>query len=106
MEPEKRKYIALLRGINISGRNKVPMAELKREFELLSFTAVKTWLNSGNVCFSSSETSTAVLTEQIEKMLQAQFSFSIPVLILPQEKLTDSLEHAPRLVGKRKQGNL
>ena len=48
-----KRYVALLRGINISGKNKVPMAELKKEFEKLQFGGVKTYLNSGNVLFSS-----------------------------------------------------
>lgn len=95
MDPKAKKYIALLRGINISGRNKVPMADLKKGFESLSFSAVRTWLNSGNVSFLSDETDTAVLTEQIGKMLQAHFSFSIPVFVLPQERLADILKHAP-----------
>ena len=51
-----RRYIALLRGVNISGKNKVPMAELKLGFESLGFTDVRTWLNSGNVVFSGEET--------------------------------------------------
>ena len=50
-----KRYIALLRGINISGKNKVPMAELKKGFETLAFEEVKTYLNSGNVIFSSDE---------------------------------------------------
>lgn len=50
-----KRYIAFLRGINISGKNKVPMAELKKGFEGLDFTEVKTYLNSGNVIFSSDE---------------------------------------------------
>ena len=49
-----RRYIALLRGVNISGKNKVPMAELKLGFESLGFPDVRTWLNSGNVVFSLS----------------------------------------------------
>ena len=44
-----KRYVALLRGINISGKNKVPMAELKKVFEELGLTEVKTYLNSGNV---------------------------------------------------------
>lgn len=52
---EATRYIALLRGVNISGKNKVPMAELKKIFEELGFGAVKTYLNSGNVIFSSDE---------------------------------------------------
>ena len=48
-----KRYMALLRGINISGKNKVVMADLKKEFEILKFEDVKTYLNSGNVIFSS-----------------------------------------------------
>ena len=48
MEKMKR-YIALLRGINISGKNRIPMTELKKGFEGLGFKEVKTYLNSGNV---------------------------------------------------------
>lgn len=43
-----KRYIALLRGINISGKNKVPMSELKKGFETLAFVEVKTYLNSGS----------------------------------------------------------
>ena len=50
-----KRYIALLREINISGKNKVVMAELKKEFESLNLEDVKTYLNSGNVIFSSRE---------------------------------------------------
>ena len=47
-----KRYIAFLRGINVGGKNKIPMAELKKEFEKLGFREVKTYLNSGNVAFS------------------------------------------------------
>ena len=59
-----KRYVALLRGINISGRNKVPMAELKKEFEKLQFGGVKTYLNSGNVLFSSEKGDTEGVTKQ------------------------------------------
>lgn len=48
-----KRYIAFLRGININGKNKVPMAELKQGFEKLDFGDVKTYLNSGNVIFQA-----------------------------------------------------
>lgn len=48
---DTKRYVAFLRGINISGKNKVPMAELKKGFEKLDFIEVKTYLNSGNVIF-------------------------------------------------------
>lgn len=49
------KYIAFLRGINISGKNKIDMSDLKSEFENAGFTNVSTYLNSGNVSFLSNE---------------------------------------------------
>ena len=52
------RYVALLRGINISGKNKIPMPELKKGFESLSFENVRTYLNSGNVLFSTSSLTT------------------------------------------------
>ena len=50
-----KRYVAFLRGVNISGKNKVPMAELKKAFEKIGFSEVKTYLNSGNVIFSCEE---------------------------------------------------
>ena len=63
---DMKRYVALLRGINISGKIKVPMAELKTGFEKLAFEEVKTYLNSGNVIFSSDEDDTKKLTKQIQ----------------------------------------
>ena len=89
------RYIALLRGVNISGKNKVPMAELKKGFEALGFIEVRTWLNSGNVIFSGEEADAAALTGRIERMIQRQFSLDIPVFVMTQKELADILRHAP-----------
>ena len=83
-----KRYMALLRGINISGKNKVVMAELKKEFESLKFEDVKTYLNSGNVIFSSRE-NIEKITKQIEEMLKKNYDFKIPVFVLEQEKLKE-----------------
>ena len=72
-----KRYIALLRGVNISGKNKVPMAELKKGFEELGFAEVRTYLNSGNVIFSSDEGDIEGFTNQIETMIQRFFGFDI-----------------------------
>lgn len=94
-----KRYMALLRGINISGKNKVVMAELKKEFESLKFEDVKTYLNSGNVIFSSREENSEKITKQIEEMLKKNYDFKIPVFVIEQEKLKDILEHAPTWWG-------
>ena len=98
-----KRYIALLRGVNISGKNRVPMAKLKKCFEALGFTEVKTCLNSGNVVFSGEETDAAELTAQIERMIRRQFGLDIPVFVLLQEDLADILRHAPDWWGTENQ---
>ena len=65
------KYVALLRGINISGKNKVPMKELKDEFEHLGYKDVTTYLNSGNVIFTSSIDDKAKANEELTNGLNA-----------------------------------
>lgn len=76
------RYIAFLRGINISGKNKVPMAELKKGFEEIGFAEVKTYLNSGNVIFSSDEDDMVEITNRIETMIKRQFGVDIPVFVI------------------------
>lgn len=90
-----KRYVALLRGINISGKNKVTMAELKEGFEKLAFQEVKTYLNSGNVAFFSYEEDTQALAIQIEAMIKRQFGLDIPVFVISKEALADILCHAP-----------
>lgn len=90
-----KRYIAFLRGINISGKNKVPMAQLKQCFENLGSTEVKTYLNSGNVIFSSDEDEIKNLTNRIEHALKNQFGFDVPVFVLSKEELADILHHTP-----------
>ncbi|MBC5687403.1 DUF1697 domain-containing protein [Mediterraneibacter sp. NSJ-55] len=94
-----KRYIAFLRGINISGKNKVSMAELKQGFERLDYTEVKTYLNSGNVIFSSGETDIIKTTSRIEEMIKNQFSIDIPVFVISKEELEDILYHAPEWWG-------
>ena len=97
-----KRYIAFLRGVNISGKNKVPMAELKKGFEELDFSEVKTYLNSGNVAFSSDEDNIEVLTSQAETMINRKFGLDIPVFVISKEKLEDILQNAPEWCGDEK----
>ncbi len=71
-------YLALLRGINVGGNNKVSMSELKKIFESLDFTQVFTYINSGNVIF---QTSAQVVTEKIELALKKTLGFEIRVVV-------------------------
>ena len=84
-----------MRGVNISGRNKVIMAELKKGVERLGYEEVKTYLNSGNVIFSSNENDIGSVTKRIVMMIKSQFDLDIPVFVIAKEKLEDILRNAP-----------
>ena len=91
-----KRYIALFRGINISGKNKIPMTELQKGFVELGFREVKTYLNSGNVIFSSETDDIRSLVMQVETMIKNQFDLDIPVFIISKEEMENILDHAPR----------
>lgn len=71
-------FVALLRGINVGGKNKVEMAKLKQTFEKLGFTEVRTYINSGNVMFVSSKQPSAGM---IEAAIEKGFGFPVPTLV-------------------------
>jgi len=89
------QYIALLRGVNVGGKNKVPMPELKAAFEKAGFTAVSTYINSGNVFFSSTEKEEIDLQQQCRQLIFNTFGLEIPVAVLSRDALNVALNHAP-----------
>ena len=94
-----RRYIALLRGINIGGRNKIVMSELKVSLMGLGYTAVSTYLNSGNVIFSSNMDDRDALSDMIKSMIKNEFGLDIPVFIIAQDELQNILNNAPNWWG-------
>ena len=78
------KYVALLRGVNVGGKHRVPQADFKKVLESLGFYNVAIYLNSGNAVFSSD---VVVDTLQVQTALESFFGFSIPTLILRADKL-------------------
>ena len=96
-----KRYIAFLRGVNISGKNKVPMTRLKNEFEKLEYKEVKTYLNSGNVIFSSDKNNIKSITKQIVTIIKKQFSLDIPIFVIEKEELEDILRNAPDWWGNK-----
>ena len=93
------RYIALLRGINISGKNKIAMAELKEGFVELGFNDVATYINSGNVVFCSDIDNKNMLSDNITSMIKDRFDLDIPVFIILQEELKEILDNAPHWWG-------
>ncbi|MDO5559856.1 MAG: DUF1697 domain-containing protein [Oscillospiraceae bacterium] len=89
------RYIALLRGINISGKNKISMPELKKDLADLDFADIKTYLNSGNVIFSSDTHDSELLAHKIRMLIKEKFELDIPVYIILQDELEERLSNAP-----------
>lgn len=87
-------YIALLRGINVSGHNKIKMADLKSLFENMGFTHVKTYIQSGNVLFQSGDDPGA-LRQRIEEGIEKAFGISITVVIRTAAELERIIADCP-----------
>lgn len=94
-KPKKQQYVALLRGINVGGHHKVPMAALKDVFEAMGFTSVKTILNSGNVLFETEKTLEKPLELEIADQLAGTFGFPIPLWIGESIALQNIIERDP-----------
>lgn len=75
-----RRLIALLRGINVTGRNKVPMVELRSLCVELGWRDVQTYIQSGNVLFAAAG-APATLEDELERAIKNCFGLSIPVVV-------------------------
>lgn len=94
------KYIALLRGINVSGKNKIAMSELKKEFVNIGYKEIITYLNSGNVVFESDIDDKIVIKNNIQLMIKDKFNFDIPTYIMTSQELEELINHNPDWWGK------
>ena len=74
-------YIAMLRGINVSGHKIIKMELLRASFAALGFKNVKTYIQSGNVVFEAPKDSDASVSAKIERKILRDFGFSVPVFI-------------------------
>jgi uncharacterized protein (DUF1697 family) len=86
--------IALLRGINVGGKNKIKMADLKQMFESLGLSRVQTYIQSGNVLFES-EADESSLRNRIEQGIEATFGISLVVVLRTAEEMKRILENCP-----------
>jgi len=74
-------YVALLRGINVGGKNMMAMPRLRATFEQMGLTDVSTYINSGNVIFKDSRREPATIISALEKAIEKDFGFQIKVLL-------------------------
>ncbi|MGG3279151.1 DUF1697 domain-containing protein [Paenibacillus solani] len=75
-------YVALLRGINVGGNNKIDMKHLKKSFEQAGMNNVVTYINSGNIVFTCNTGTKAEISRILELSIQENFGLQIKVLVL------------------------
>ena len=88
-------HVALLRGINVGGRNKVPMAELREVVTALGHTGVSTYIQSGNILFSTPESDDAKLAAALEAAISDRFGIWSSVVVLSRDELARILDGNP-----------
>jgi uncharacterized protein (DUF1697 family) len=89
--------LALLRGINVGGKNKLPMKDLAALFEKAGCENVRTFIQSGNVIFTAGPTASKSLADIIASKIEAQFGYRTPVILRTTEQLRDAVRNNPFL---------
>ena len=88
------KYVLLLRGINVGGKNKVPMADLRNMISSLGYENVITYINSGNILFDSTD-NIDIVNVKISQILNL-YPFKINKVILTKQEYLEELENLPK----------
>jgi len=88
------RYVALLRGVNVSGKNKLPMAQLRDAIGNTSFNSVTTYIQSGNLVFSS-KLELGECEQIITDVLKSDFDMEVPVIVKKQSDLAEILKANP-----------
>lgn len=90
-----KNYIALLRGINVGGHKKIAMATLREVLAQSGLENVKTYIQSGNVSFQSSNTDSSALENNINKAILDGFGFEVPVFVRTKSEIKTILDDCP-----------
>ena len=88
-------FVALLRGINVGGKNMIRMSSLKGSFERMGFGDVATYINSGNILFTAKEGDARKLEREIEAMLSGEYQLDSKVVVRSYPEMASLVEHLP-----------
>ena len=97
---KKTEYLALLRGINVGGKNLIKMNNLAELFESMGFTDIKTYIQSGNILFKDLEKDKIKIKEKIEKTLFEKMKMEIKVLIITFKEIKNIFNNIPNGFGE------
>ncbi len=96
-----QKFVALLRGINVGGKNVIKMVDLAACFQAQGFENVRTYIQSGNVIFSAAETDRSRLAGQIEQALSVAFQYQASLVLRSLEQMRAIIAQAPDGFGSQ-----
>jgi len=88
-------YVALLRGINVGGKNKLPMKDLAAIFTAAGCSDVQTYIQSGNVIFHAAPSVIKTLVKKISTAIETDFGMKIPVVIFSAEEMQHAVKGNP-----------
>lgn len=88
------RYVALLRGVNVSGKNKLPMALLREALKATPFCDATTYIQSGNIVFNA-DLDITTCEQIIADLLKAEFDLNVPVIVREQSAIKDILKVNP-----------
>jgi uncharacterized protein (DUF1697 family) len=94
------KYIAILRGINVSGHNIIKMKDLQAMFAGIGFKNVATYIQSGNVVFESKPAANSQLAGRISTEISASFAYSVPVIVITAVELKTVAGNNPFIIQR------
>jgi uncharacterized protein (DUF1697 family) len=95
-EPRMPRFVALLRGVNVGGAKKVPMADWRALLAEMGATNVRTLLNSGNAVFDMTGAQLATaLAKRIATAMRERFGFDVPVIVLGASTLSSIIRACP-----------
>jgi uncharacterized protein (DUF1697 family) len=98
-------YVALLRGINVSGKKIVKMEDLRKLMEGAGYGSVKTYIQSGNVVFEAKEKSKTKIAEAIEKLIGNAYGFEVTVFVLDMAGLEKAIDNNPFAENREPEGS-
>jgi uncharacterized protein (DUF1697 family) len=97
-------YLALFRGINVSGKKIIKMEELRQLIEGVGYSNVKTYIQSGNVIFDSTSQSKVKLAASIEALIEGHYGFDVTVFILDLTDVTRAVDNNPFVSQREPEG--
>lgn len=99
-------YLALLRGINLGGKNKIPMKDLAQTFVRVGCGDVRTYIQSGNVVFTADSDAAEAIPAGVTAAIAERFGYQVPVLLRSTDQLREAVRNNPFVASGAPEGAL